>query len=170
MSETIRLHRCHHCATESCPAFGHRRIVEGGCPEYTRLDPLKRRSWGEYENTRRIRKTTSMKFEPENIDFINDFILPSDEKMLQGYFTRGVHYVVDMCLEHYGDDYPVIPPLERESEFCRVERKVTFLPETLEKVSAIRAHWKGTPHATTNSQIVNHFISLTRDMVLGTED
>lgn len=165
----VSLHRCHHCATKDCEFFGERRVVEGGCEKYTLLDPLLRRPrWENPDGTRRrrIRKVCSYKIDPDNIDFIHDYILPSNRKKFQGRFTRGIHECVDFWLAHYGDEIPEIPPLDRDSSWLRVEKKLAFLPATHDAMNAIKAHWQGTPKRTSRSQIINHFIYLTRKEVM----
>lgn len=164
--ESVRLHRCHHCANADCPngMYQKRGVREGGCEHYIFLDPLLRLP--RYHGKRRIRKLTSVKLESENIDFIHNVILPSEPKRFRGYFTRGVHACIDQKLKDFGDEVPIVPPVEREGAYCRIEVKISLMPETMDAVDAIKAHWKGSAHRTSRSQIINWFIELCKEQVM----
>lgn len=159
------LHRCHHCANEDCPegTHGQRRIVEGGCPVYERLDPMLRPH--RYAGKRRIKKVTTVKLDPENIDFVIKHVLPMDPKMLQGALNRGVELCVKYWLDKAGDEIPIISKADRSGKFVREDRKLAFSPEVLKRMDAVVDHWRGTAHSTTRSQLINHFIKQTREGV-----
>lgn len=163
MGEKVRLHRCHHCATVECQFCGVHRIVEGGCPIFTMLDPMLRKPRymnpdGTYK--RRINKVTTVKFDPENIDFVRDVIVPSDPKKFLGHFNRGVIACVNHFFQKYPGEFPVIPA-DRLSEFCRIDKKIAFTPESWGLMNDLIEYWAGTEHKVSRSHLVNYCIQQT---------
>jgi hypothetical protein len=147
--------RCHWCAATGCEHNGERRIPEGGCPDFNRLDPALRPS--KWVGKRRIKKMTTIMFTEENRVFIERFVVPSNEKKHQGHFNRGVESVINDRLARCGDEIPLIPKIERGSGKLRGDKKITLSPECMASVRAIVKHFEGTENRTSISQVVNFF-------------
>ena len=140
--------------------------MENGCADFIMLDPaLRPRTWedGNGQDKRRIRKKVTVSLLNANTEFIRLRVLPSNPEKFHGYFARGVHECVDVWLKQLGDDIPRIPHRDNDDEFSYSTESITLMPDTLVAVDRIVGFWKGTNEQCSRSQVIDYFITLTRE-------
>ena len=162
-------HSCHRCANEQCP-FGMRgewRKVKGGCEHYIKLDPLLvNRRWQDKNGNDkpRMRKTFLMYMSVENVDFIENVVIPSDPKKINGYFSRAVRRVIEFQLSKLGDEIPIIPKADR-GDYSKELKNISLYPNVLNKIMEIKKRWDGTRNKTSKAAVIEWMITTTREAV-----